>query len=93
MRPRRFAFTGIRRGVCPAPGICLRTLPSVFDVRRRPWVDLQGADASAVSDAVARCPTGALRYERLDGAKGERPRRPTLLWPIEDGPLLMGRRS
>lgn len=70
-------------------GICLRTLPSVFDVRRRPWVDLQGAEASAVADAVARCPTGALRYERLDGAGGERPQRPTAVWPIEDGPLLM----
>lgn len=70
-------------------GICLRTLPSVFDVRRRPWVDLQGAEADAVADAVARCPTGALRYERLDGAEGERPQHPTVVWPIEDGPLLM----
>ncbi|MGA2930140.1 MAG: CDGSH iron-sulfur domain-containing protein [Solirubrobacteraceae bacterium] len=74
---------------CIHTGICLRTLPSVFDVRRRPWVDLQGAEADAVADAVARCPTGALRYARLDGAEGERPQRPTLVWPIEDGPLLM----
>ena len=74
---------------CIHTGICLRTLPLVFDVRRRPWVDLQGAEANAVADAVARCPTGALRYERLDGAEAERPQRPTVVWPIEDGPLLM----
>jgi CDGSH-type Zn-finger protein/uncharacterized Fe-S cluster protein YjdI len=74
---------------CIHTGICLRTLPSVFDVRRRPWVDLQDAEADAVADAVARCPTGALRYERLDGAEGERPQRPTVVWPVEDGPLLM----
>lgn len=74
---------------CIHTGICLRTLPSVLDVRRRPWVDLQAAEANAVADAVARCPTGALRHERLDGAEGERPQRPTLVWPIEDGPLLM----
>lgn len=74
---------------CIHTGICLRTLPWVFDVRRRPWVDLQRAEADAVADAVGRCPTGALRYERLDGAEGERPQRPTVVWPIEDGPLLM----
>jgi CDGSH-type Zn-finger protein/uncharacterized Fe-S cluster protein YjdI len=74
---------------CIHTGICLRTLPSVFDVRRRPWVDLQGAEAEVVADAGVRCPTGALRYERLDGVEGERPQRPTVVWPVEDGPLLM----
>jgi CDGSH-type Zn-finger protein/uncharacterized Fe-S cluster protein YjdI len=74
---------------CIHTGICLRTLPSVFDVERRPWVDLSDADVDAVAEAVARCPTGALRYERLDGADGERPERPTLVFAIEDGPLLM----
>jgi CDGSH-type Zn-finger protein/uncharacterized Fe-S cluster protein YjdI len=74
---------------CIHTGICLRTLPSVFDTRRRPWVDIQGAEADAVATAVGRCPTGALRYERLDEEEGERPRRPTVVWPIEDGPLLM----
>jgi CDGSH-type Zn-finger protein len=61
----------------------------VFDVERRPWVDLSGAEADSVADAVQRCPTGALRYERLDGADGEGPERPTLVLTIEDGPLLM----
>jgi uncharacterized Fe-S cluster protein YjdI len=34
---------------CIHTGICLRTLPSVFDLRRRPWVDLRGADANAAA--------------------------------------------
>jgi CDGSH-type Zn-finger protein/uncharacterized Fe-S cluster protein YjdI len=74
---------------CIHTGICLRTLPSVFDLRGRPWVDLAGADANAVADAVGQCPTGALRYDRLDGAEGERPQRPTVVWPVSDGPLVM----
>ena len=74
---------------CIHVGICLTTLPSVFDLQRRPWVDLSGADADAVADAVERCPTGALRYERLDGAGGEAPHRPTLVLPVENGPLLL----
>jgi CDGSH-type Zn-finger protein/uncharacterized Fe-S cluster protein YjdI len=74
---------------CIHTGICLRRLPSVFDVNARPWVDLSGADAAAVADAVSHCPTGALRYERLDGAPGEQPEQPTVVLPIENGPLLM----
>ena len=74
---------------CIHTGICLRRLPGVFDVRRRPWVDLSAADADAVADTVSHCPSGALRFERLDGAEGEQPERPTVVIPIEDGPLLM----
>jgi CDGSH-type Zn-finger protein/uncharacterized Fe-S cluster protein YjdI len=74
---------------CIHTGICLRALPAVFDTGRRPWVDLAGGDADAVAAAVERCPTGALRHERLDGAPGEAPQRPTVVLPIEDGPLLL----
>jgi CDGSH-type Zn-finger protein/uncharacterized Fe-S cluster protein YjdI len=74
---------------CIHTGICLRRLPSVFDTRARPWVDLSAADADAVADAIGHCPTGALRYERLDGGPQEQPSRPTVVLPIEDGPLLM----
>ena len=74
---------------CIHTGICLRRLPSVFDTQARPWVDLGGADAEAVADAVSRCPTGALRFERLDDGPQEQPSRPTVVVPIEDGPLLM----
>jgi CDGSH-type Zn-finger protein/uncharacterized Fe-S cluster protein YjdI len=74
---------------CIHTGICLRTLPSVFDTGRKPWVDIDAAGADAVADAVERCPTGALRYERRDGAPAEEPHRPTVVMPIEDGPLLL----
>jgi CDGSH-type Zn-finger protein/uncharacterized Fe-S cluster protein YjdI len=74
---------------CIHVGICLRALPQVFDTGRRPWVDIEGADADAIADAVERCPTGALRHERLDGAPGDEPRRPTLALPIPDGPTLL----
>ena len=42
---------------------CLRALPSVFDTRRRPWVDIEAAPADDIAAAVRVCPTGALRYE------------------------------
>ena len=74
---------------CIHTAICLQALPQVFDVGRRPWVDAEAADADAIADAVRRCPTGALRYERLDGAEGEEPERPTTVVPIENGPLML----
>lgn len=41
---------------------CVRTLPAVFDVGRRPWIQPDKASAEAVARAVTFCPTGALRY-------------------------------
>jgi uncharacterized Fe-S cluster protein YjdI len=50
---------------------CVRALPAVFNPGRRPWVLIDAATAEAVANAVARCPTGALQFERLDGGPGE----------------------
>jgi uncharacterized Fe-S cluster protein YjdI/CDGSH-type Zn-finger protein len=55
---------------------CLNALPQVFDVARRPWVELGAADADAVAAAVQTCPTGALRFRRLDGGPQDEPMSP-----------------
>jgi uncharacterized Fe-S cluster protein YjdI len=47
--------------ICIHSGVCLRTLPAVFDVRRHRWVEPEKAPAEAVLAAVARCPSGALQ--------------------------------
>jgi|SRR6056297_189436 len=39
---------------------CWRELGSVFDPKKRPWINPDGADAQRVRDQVARCPSGAL---------------------------------
>jgi uncharacterized Fe-S cluster protein YjdI len=58
--------------VCIHSGVCLRTLPAVFDVRRRKWVDAGAASADDVAAAIDRCPSGALRSTRAapDGTSG-----------------------
>lgn len=68
---------------------CINAAPEVFDPGRRPWVDLDAADAETIVGAVERCPTGALKYERLDGEPGEQARRPTVVVPIDNGPLMV----
>jgi uncharacterized Fe-S cluster protein YjdI len=47
--------------VCIHSGVCLRTLPAVFDVRRHRWVQPEHASPDAVLTAVAKCPSGALQ--------------------------------
>ena len=38
----------------------------VFEVGRRPWVDLSQAPATEIADIIDRCPSKALQYELLN---------------------------
>jgi len=40
---------------------CWRELGSVFDPKKRPWINPDGADAQRVRDQLARWSSGALR--------------------------------
>ncbi|WP_159618814.1 (4Fe-4S)-binding protein [Arthrobacter zhaoguopingii] len=42
---------------------CLRGLPGVFNVDRRPWIIPSAADPAQVAKVIRRCPSGALQYE------------------------------
>jgi uncharacterized Fe-S cluster protein YjdI len=47
--------------VCQHTGICLRGLPSVFDIRHKRWVRPELASPEEVIAQVGRCPSGALQ--------------------------------
>lgn len=51
---------------CIHSGICVRGLPRVFDVTRRPWVDILAATTDEIRDQVDRCPSGALSWEEVE---------------------------
>ena len=92
---REYAGRGIRvqwyTSRCIHVGECIRAMPRVFDSRRRPWVDLSfpEAAAEAVAEAVLRCPTGALHFERFDGGTQEGPDEAVTAKPIPKGPLYL----
>jgi uncharacterized Fe-S cluster protein YjdI len=50
--------------LCIHSGVCVATLPAVFDVRRARWIHADAAGADPVADAIDRCPSGALQYYR-----------------------------
>jgi uncharacterized Fe-S cluster protein YjdI len=74
---------------CIHSAACIRALPQVFDPRRRPWIDVEAADADAIADAVIKCPTGALHYERLDGGRPEETSGEVRIRPIRNGPYFV----
>ncbi|WP_228921450.1 (4Fe-4S)-binding protein [Streptomyces sp. DH7] len=66
---------------------CVRGLPTVFDVGRRPWIQPDNAPADEVADVIHRCPSGALQYHRTDGMPDEVPDIPTHVSLHADGVL------
>jgi uncharacterized Fe-S cluster protein YjdI len=75
--------------LCIHVASCIRALPDVFDPNARPWVNVTAANADEIAAAVETCPTGALRYERTDGAPQEAPASPATVQPRLNGPLFV----
>ncbi|MET0463390.1 MAG: (4Fe-4S)-binding protein [Chitinophagaceae bacterium] len=49
--------------VCTHSGVCVKTLPQVYDPRARPWIRPENATTQELIDQVARCPSGALTIQ------------------------------
>jgi uncharacterized Fe-S cluster protein YjdI len=50
---------------------CLRGLPAVFDRKRRPWILPSAAGVDEIAAVIAKRPSGALQFIRLDGGGGD----------------------
>ena len=50
---------------CRHAAECVRGLPEVFDIERRPWIQPDNAAADRTAEVVRRCPSGALEYHRV----------------------------
>ena len=49
--------------LCEHATECIRRNNKVFDVSRRPWVDVSQASASEIAEIIDKCPSKALKYE------------------------------
>lgn len=89
--PRRYTSAQIEitfdRRRCIHAEECVHGLPSVFENGRRPWIIADAAPADAVAAVIARCPSGALRYRRLDGGPEEAAPAAATVDVVPDGPL------
>ena len=74
---------------CRHAAECLRGLPAVFDVNRRPWILPDGGEPDDVVRVVARCPTGALRTHVRSASAHEQPVTPTEITAVSGGPVVV----
>lgn len=86
---KRYTGVGIAVGYearrCLHAAECVRGLPDVFDVERRPWIVLGETDPDRIAEVIARCPSGALQYHRTDGGPNEEAPNPTEVTVRENG--------
>lgn len=46
--------------LCIHAGVCVRTLPKVYNPKARPWIKVGDATTQELRDQIAQCPSGAL---------------------------------
>ena len=47
---------------CVHAGVCVQTLPKVFDPKSKPWINTGGASKKEIEDMIKKCPSGALKF-------------------------------
>jgi len=45
---------------CTHAGVCVRTLPKVYNPKEKPWIKIQNASSAELVAQVSKCPSGAL---------------------------------
>jgi CDGSH-type Zn-finger protein/uncharacterized Fe-S cluster protein YjdI len=68
---------------------CIAGLPDVFMPGRKPWITPEDATADEIARVIARCPSGALQFERLDGGAAETPDPECVIRVARHGPLYL----
>jgi CDGSH-type Zn-finger protein/uncharacterized Fe-S cluster protein YjdI len=68
---------------------CVHGAPEVFDIKAKPWVAPDNAEAKTIAAVIKRCPTGALHYLAADSSLAERSEPSNTLTITADGPLYL----
>lgn len=48
---------------CAHSGICVKTLPAVYNPKAKPWIAIGNATTEELKAQIDKCPSGALSYE------------------------------
>jgi uncharacterized Fe-S cluster protein YjdI len=52
--------------LCQHSCICWKGLIEVFDPRKSPWINMDGADEARIAAQVQKCPSGALSIQKKE---------------------------
>ncbi len=48
--------------LCKHAGVCVKTLPKVYNPAAKPWIAIENATTEALIKQIDNCPSGALSY-------------------------------
>lgn len=48
--------------ICTHSGVCVRTLPNVYNPKAKPWLTIENASTVELKEQISMCPSGALSY-------------------------------
>jgi uncharacterized Fe-S cluster protein YjdI len=72
---------------------CFTGLSEVFNPQSHPWVNMDGATLTAITDQISHCPSGALSYTKNNsgtaGDKGPEGNADIVVEVMKNGPLLV----
>ena len=65
-KPHEYSGEGFKvtysKKTCVHAGVCVKTLPQVFNPKNKPWVNTSGADQQEIKEMIENCPSGALQF-------------------------------
>ena len=77
------------RRICSHATECVNSLPSVFKLNSRPWIDSDATEVEEIVDTIRKCPSGALSYS-MDGIEyRDQNDRDPMVNVSKDGPYLI----
>lgn len=50
-------------GKCIHAGVCVKTLPQVYNPKEKPWIKQENASNEELKAQIDKCPSKALSYE------------------------------
>ncbi|NND15884.1 MAG: hypothetical protein HKN89_06125 [Eudoraea sp.] len=76
---------------CIHAGICVKTLPQVYDPEAKPWIKAANASIDELKAQIEQCPSGALTYKMAgdSAAKIEGVSDVTAVELIKNGPMMV----
>jgi uncharacterized Fe-S cluster protein YjdI len=75
---------------CIHSGICVKTLPEVYNPNEKPWIKAENASVDELKAQIDKCPSGALSYYMKGAKKAEAASAPaTRVEVASGGPLLV----
>ena len=76
-------------GLCIHSEVCVKTLPSVYKPKEKPWINIDNATTDELINQIDKCPSGALSYFMTNKPAVEPLVTVTKVEAMRNGPLLV----